>query len=126
MKELRKQRAFAVQSSPQYLFLHVAFVEMLLAEGAIRERSKVHRDFQADFERYLQRMLERDKTRTGAANKPDARPFDDLHTAIPTPPAPSPLPHESPAESPAPESHSPTTKKTADPFEMSLCLESRR
>ncbi|KAI6197373.1 hypothetical protein M3Y94_01216300 [Aphelenchoides besseyi] len=62
IKELRGQRLHAIQSAPQYIFIHVALIEMAISENLI-ERTPLYRSFQANYNTYLMKLRKKNSAR---------------------------------------------------------------
>ncbi|VDM50965.1 unnamed protein product [Toxocara canis] len=61
IKEIRKQRLHSVQTTLQYLYLHVCLIEYL-ATTKVVQRDPNTRKFQRDYEKYLKKFNEKKQT----------------------------------------------------------------
>ncbi|KAI6209151.1 hypothetical protein M3Y96_00190700 [Aphelenchoides besseyi] len=63
VKEMRKQRSGVVQNAIQYVFLHVAFVSLLIEDGVI-EKPELYDDFNRQFKSYCSTVVARSRAKS--------------------------------------------------------------
>ncbi|KAI6216927.1 hypothetical protein M3Y95_01248200 [Aphelenchoides besseyi] len=63
VKEMRKQRSGVVQNAIQYVFLHVAFMSLLIEDGVI-EKPELYDDFSRQFKSYCSTVLARSRAKS--------------------------------------------------------------
>ncbi|KAI6215664.1 Tyrosine-protein phosphatase non-receptor type 9 [Aphelenchoides besseyi] len=62
VKEFRRQRLHAIQSASQYVFLHVALIELAVSEKLV-ELKPLHRSFQSNYGNYLRKLRRKECAR---------------------------------------------------------------